>query len=65
MDDLVESKVYVKCGGEKTSERLDQVGALWKENSWQVHPLQTLINYAKDWKQSSLTLLAKTSILNQ
>ena len=50
MDDLVDTKVYVKCGGEKAGERLDQVGPLWKENSWQVHPLQTLINYAKDGK---------------
>ena len=31
MDDLVDTKVYVKCGGEKTGERMDQVGALWKE----------------------------------
>ena len=29
----------IKCGGEKTGEQLDQVGALWKENSQQVHPL--------------------------
>ena len=31
MDDLVDIKVSVKCGGEKTVERLDQVGALLKE----------------------------------
>ena len=37
MDDLVDLKVCVKCGGEKTSEWLDQVGILWKENSQQVH----------------------------
>ena len=44
----------------KTGERLDQVGAFWKENSRQAHPLKTLINYAK---QSDLTPLAET--LNQ
>ena len=44
----------------KTGERLDQVGAFWKENSRQAHPLKTLINYAK---QSNLTPLAET--LNQ
>ena len=62
MDDLVDAKVCVKCGGKKTSEWLDQVGVLWKENSRQVHPLQTLINYAK---QSNLTPLAETLIWNQ
>ena len=46
----------------KNGERLDQVGALWKENSRQVHALQTFINYAK---QSNLTPLAETLILNQ
>ena len=44
MDDLVDTKVCVECGGEKTGERLDQVGTLWKENRRQVHLLQTLIN---------------------
>ena len=39
MDGHVDTKVCVKCGGEKTGGRLDQVGALWKENSRQVHPL--------------------------
>ena len=53
MDDLVDTKVCIKCGGEKTGEQLDQVGALWKETSRQVHPPQTLINYAK---QSNLSL---------
>ena len=38
IDDLVDTKVCVKCG-EKTGKRLDQVGALWKENNQQVHPL--------------------------
>ena len=32
MDDLVDTKVCFKCGGEKTGERLDQVGTLWKGN---------------------------------
>ena len=58
----MDSKVCVKCGGEKIVERLDQVGVLWKENSQQVHPLQTLINYVK---QSSVTPLAETLILNR
>ena len=62
MDDLVDLKVSVKCGGEKTSEWLDQVGILWKENSQQVHSLQTLINHAK---QSNLTPLVETLIWNQ
>ena len=39
INDLVDTKVCIKCGGEKTGEQLDQVGALWKENSQQVHPL--------------------------
>ena len=58
----MDSKVCVKCGGEKIVERLDQVGVLWKENSQQVHPLQTLINYVK---QSNVTPLAETLILNR
>ena len=62
MDDLVDLKVCVKCGGEKSSEWLDQVGILWKENSQQVHSLQTLINHAK---QSNLTPLVETLIWNQ
>ena len=45
-----------------TGEPLDQVGTLWKETSRQVHPLQTLINNAK---QSDLTLLVETLISNQ
>ena len=58
----MDTKVCVKSGGgEKTGGRLDQVGALWK-NSRQVHPLQALINYAK---QSNLTPLAETLISNQ
>ena len=31
MDDLVDTKDCVTCGSEKTGERLDQLGALWKE----------------------------------
>ena len=62
IDDLGDTKVCVKYGAEKTGERLDQVGTLWKETSRQIHPLQTLINYAK---QSNLTLLAETLISNQ
>ena len=62
MDELVDTKVCDKCRGEKTGEWLDQAGALWKENSRQVHPLQNLINYAK---QSNLTPLAETLIWNQ
>ena len=58
----MDSKVCVKSGGENIVERLDQVGVLWKENSQEVHLLQTLINYVK---QSNLTLLAETLILNQ
>ena len=48
--------------GGNTSGLLDQFGVLWKENSRQVHPLQNLINYAK---QSNLTPLAETLIWNQ
>ena len=62
MDDLMDLKVCVKRGGEKTSEWMDQVGILWKENSQQVHSLQTLINHAK---QSNLTPLVETLIWNQ
>ena len=47
MGDLVDTKVCVKCGGEKTSKRLDRVGALWKENSRQVQTLQTSVGYTK------------------
>ena len=47
MYDLVDTKVCDKCCGEKTGEWLDQAGALWKENSRQVHPLKNLINYTK------------------
>ena len=60
MDDLVDTKVCVKydvTNSEKTGEQLDQVGFLWKEDSRQVHTLQTLINYAK---KSNLTPLVET-----
>ena len=40
----------------KTVERLDHVGAFWKENSRQAHPLKTLINYAKQSNLSAETL---------
>ena len=50
MGDLVDTKVCVKCGGEKTSKRLDRVGALWKENSRQVQTLQTSVGYTKQSK---------------
>ena len=43
MEAVLDERICVKCGNGESTGQLDQVGALWKEDSGKQHPLNTLI----------------------
>lgn len=65
MEAVLDERICVKCGNGESTGQLDQVGALWKEDSGKQHPLNTLIYYAERSKLTPLVDALNSNKENQ